>query len=125
MRISDWSSDVCSSDLDQIRKQQAELARQAAAATRSRSGSGGGGGGSSRVTFNGSLSTVSCPSGGSITVASSIAGNLQSLLNAASSSGVGPCGGGYRPPAGQIQTRRNNCDSSNYPTHPNPPYART
>src|SRR3546814_2063069 len=52
---------------DQIRKQQAELARQAAAATRSRSGSGGGGGGSSRVTFNGSLSTVSCPSGGSIT----------------------------------------------------------
>src|SRR3546814_14193264 len=40
--------------------------------------------------------------------------SLQSLLNAASSSGVGLCGGGYRSSAGQIQTRRNNCGSSNY-----------
>jgi LAS superfamily LD-carboxypeptidase LdcB len=72
------------------------------------------------VTFNGSLSSVSCPSGGSITVASSIAGNLQSLLNAASSSGVSMCGGGYRSSAGQIETRRNNCGTSNYDIYQKP-----
>ncbi len=103
-----------------IAAQQAELARKAAAAAPRRSTSGGGGGGSSSVTFNGSLSSVSCPSGGSITVASSIAGNLQSLLNAASASGVSLCGGGYRSSEGQIQTRRNNCGSSNYDIYQKP-----
>ena len=100
----------------QIQAQQAELARRAAAAAASRrsSGGGGGGGGTSRVTFNGSLSSVSCPSGGSITVASSIAGSLQSMLNAAASDGVLLCGGGYRSSQGQIETRRNNCGSSSY-----------
>jgi len=96
----------------QIAAQQAELARKSAAASGGRSS--GGGGGSSRVTFNGSLSSVSCPTGGSITVASSIAGKLQSLLNAASADGIQLCGGGYRSSAGQIATRRSNCGSSNY-----------
>ena len=94
-----------------IQAQQAELARRAAAAAGSRRSSGGS---SSRVTFNGSLSSVSCPSGGSITVASSIAGSLQSLLNAAASDGIMMCGGGYRSSQGQIETRRNNCGTSDY-----------
>jgi LAS superfamily LD-carboxypeptidase LdcB len=88
-----------------------ELARRAAAsAPRPPSGGGGGGGGS----LNPSLGSASCPSGGSITVASSIVGRLQSLLNAAASSGVNLCGGGYRSAAGQIETRRNNCGTSDY-----------
>ena len=99
-----------------IAADQAALARKAAAAAGGRRS----GGGSSSVTFNGSLSSVSCPSGGSITVASSIAGNLQSLLNAASSSGVSMCGGGYRSSAGQIETRRNNCGTSNYDIYQKP-----
>ena len=45
---------------------------------------------------------------------SSIAGNLQRLLAAASASGINFGGGGYRDSAGQIATRRNNCGSSNY-----------
>jgi LAS superfamily LD-carboxypeptidase LdcB len=98
-----------------IAADQAALARKAAAAGGRRSG-----GGSSSVTFNGSLSSVSCPSGGSITVASSIAGNLQALLNAASSDGVSMCGGGYRSSAGQIETRRNNCGTSNYDIYQKP-----
>lgn len=102
-----------------IRKQQEELARKAAAAAAarprpSRSSSGGSSSGPSRVMFNGSLSTVSCHTGGSITVASSIAGNVKSMLDAAASSGVMLCGGGYRSSDGQIQTRQNNCGTSYY-----------
>ncbi|MET0729535.1 MAG: M15 family metallopeptidase [Acidimicrobiales bacterium] len=102
----------------QIQAQQAELARKAKAAAdaaaRARAsapsaprggGGGGGGGGSSSVTFNGSLSSVSCPSGGSITVASSLADNLQSLLNAASSAGIQLCGSGWRDPQRQADLR--------------------
>jgi len=96
-----------------IQAQQAELARKAAAAAAARPRSSGGGG-SSRVTFNGSLSTVSCPSGGSITVASSIAGNLQSMLDAAAGDGLMLCGGGYRSSQGQIETRKANCGTSDY-----------
>jgi len=105
-----------------IAAQQAELARKAAAAAaaRPRVSSGGGGSGSSRVTFNGELSTVSCPAGGSITVASSIAGSLQSMLNAAYSDGLGLCGGGYRSSEGQIQTREANCGSSYYDIYEKP-----
>jgi peptidoglycan hydrolase CwlO-like protein len=99
-----------------IQAEQAALARKAAAATPRRSS----GGGRSSVTFNGSLSSVSCPSGGSITVASSIASNLQSLLNAASSDGVPMCGGGYRSSQGQIDTRRANCGSSYYDIYEKP-----
>jgi LAS superfamily LD-carboxypeptidase LdcB len=98
----------------QIRRDQqraAELARRAAAAAPRPPGGGGGGGGGS---LNPSLGTASCPNGGSITVATSIVGSLQSMLNAAASSGVYLCGGGYRSSAGQIQTRMNNCGTSYY-----------
>src|SRR5690606_31664786 len=104
-----------------IQAQQAELARKAAEAAaaraRSSSSSSGGGrssGGASRVTFNGSLSTVSRHTGGSITVASSIAGNVKSMLDAAAGNGVMLCGGGYRSSDGQIQTRKANCGTSDY-----------
>jgi peptidoglycan hydrolase CwlO-like protein len=67
----------------------AELARKAAAA------SGGSRRGSGRVTYNGTLATVSCKTGGSITVDSSIASNVQSLLNA-SPDDIALCGWGWR-----------------------------
>ncbi len=60
------------------------------------------------------LSTVGCPGGGSITVASSIAGDLSSLLSAAAGAGISMCGGGYRDPADQIAIRRANCGTSYY-----------
>lgn len=95
----------------------ARRAREAAPRPSAPSGggsSGGGSGGGSLVTFNGSLSSVSCPTGGSITVASSMADSVQSLLNAAASDGIMLCGGGYRSSAGQIETRKNNCGTSDY-----------
>ncbi|MFP5257231.1 MAG: D-alanyl-D-alanine carboxypeptidase family protein [Acidimicrobiia bacterium] len=95
-----------------IQKQQEELARKAAAAAAARPRTSSGG--SSRVTFNGSLSTVSCHTGGSITVASSIAGSVKSMLDAAASDGLMLCGGGYRSSQGQIETRKANCGTSDY-----------
>ena len=47
-------------------------------------------------------------------MAASVAGSLQSMLNAAASNGIRLCGGGYRSPAAQIQTRMNNCGTSHY-----------
>lgn len=107
----------------QIRADQAaaaELARKAAAAN-VRPPSSGGGGNSTVGTVSPSLSSVSCPGGGSITVANSIAGSLQSMLNAASSAGVTLCGGGYRSSAGQIATRMANCGTSYYAIYEMPP----
>lgn len=75
----------------------------------SSSGGGGGGGSIPPITGGGDIVTV-----GGIRVHSSIAGNLQRLLAAASASGINFGGGGYRDSAGQIATRRNNCGSSNY-----------
>ena len=102
----------------QIRQSQAALARQAAAAAPRSSGGGGrapgGPGGSPGGSLNPSLGSASCPSGGSITVAASMAGSLQSLMNAAASGGINLCGGGYRDSAAQIATRRNNCGTSYY-----------
>lgn len=63
----------------------------------------------------GGLATVTCPFGGSITVAGSIAGNVQALLNAAANDGVSLCASsGWRSPQHQIELRRQNCGSSNY-----------
>jgi hypothetical protein len=61
-----------------------------------------------------SVVTVSCPTGGSITVAESIGGSVQQLLNAARADGVSLCGGGYRSSDDQIAVRRSNCGTSNY-----------
>ncbi len=49
-----------------------------------------------------------------ITVASSIAGQLASLLSASDGAGLSLSGGGYRSSQQQIQTRMNNCGTSNY-----------
>jgi D-alanyl-D-alanine carboxypeptidase len=63
----------------------------------------------------GGLATVTCPHGGSITVAASIADNVQALLNAAARDGVSLCASsGWRSPQKQIELRRQNCGSSNY-----------
>jgi LAS superfamily LD-carboxypeptidase LdcB len=90
----------------------AEAAAQAEA--EAAAGSSGSSGGASLGPATGSLATVSCPAGGSITVDSSIAGSLQSMLAAAAADGSNLCGGGYRDPAEQIALRRANCGSSNY-----------
>jgi hypothetical protein len=74
-------------------------------------GSSGGGGGYVPPAITGSGSIVSV---GGIRVHSSIAGNLQALLSAASAAGIQFSGGGYRDPSGQIAVRRANCGSSNY-----------
>ena len=91
----------------------AELSRQireAELARARRAGSGSGGGGGGGPIGNVDLGSATCPSGGRITVASSLADNLQSLLNAAASDGVQLCGGGYRSSQGQIEARqRNGC----------------
>jgi LAS superfamily LD-carboxypeptidase LdcB len=62
----------------------------------------------------GGLADVTCPGGGTITVAGAIATNVQSLLDAAAASGVMLCGGGYRDPAAQIELRKANCGTSDY-----------
>jgi peptidoglycan hydrolase CwlO-like protein len=62
----------------------------------------------------GGLATVTCPTGGSITVAGSIAGNVQSLLDASAADGIVMCGGGYRDPQQQIELRKAHCGTSNY-----------
>jgi D-alanyl-D-alanine carboxypeptidase len=62
----------------------------------------------------GGLATVTCPGGGSITVAGSISGNVQALLNDAAADGVMLCGGGYRDPQEQIDLRMAHCGTSYY-----------
>jgi LAS superfamily LD-carboxypeptidase LdcB len=62
----------------------------------------------------GGLATVSCPTGGSITVAGAIAESLAALLRDAAADGVRLCGGGYRDPEAQIQLRMAHCGTSNY-----------
>jgi peptidoglycan hydrolase CwlO-like protein len=122
------------------RQADAAAAARAAAANRPapspRSGGGGGGGGAPASApapardpepavirpAPGGLATVTCPFGGSITVAGSIAGNVQDLLNAAASAGVSLCASsGYRSPEAQIQLRRQNCGTSNYAIYYAPP----
>ncbi len=110
----------------QRRAEQEAAARAAAAAAAANrpaprpSGGGGGGGGGDNspaviLPAPGGLATVTCPGGGSITVAGSIAGNVQDLLNAASADGVSLCASsGYRSPEKQIELRREHCGTSNY-----------
>ncbi|MEX2293541.1 MAG: M15 family metallopeptidase [Acidimicrobiales bacterium] len=88
-----------------IAAEQAELARKAASSGGRSGGSGGGG------SFNGSLSTVRCPTGGSITVASSIASDTQALLNAAPGD-ISLCGWGWRSSQRQQELwDEHNCDT--------------
>jgi hypothetical protein len=64
---------------------------------------------------SGTLATVACPEGlGSITVDSSMEASLTALLAAAQNDGATLCGDGYRSYQQQIETRKNNCGTSNY-----------
>jgi septal ring factor EnvC (AmiA/AmiB activator) len=105
--------------------------------TSSSGGSSGSSGGSSTPPRSvvqpapGGLATVTCPYGGSITVAGSIAGNVQALLNHAAAEGVSLCASsGWRDPQKQIALRRQNCGTSYFaiyemsPSLCNPPTAR-
>jgi LAS superfamily LD-carboxypeptidase LdcB len=93
---------------NQIYSSQSSLAKRVASVSRTRSGSGGT---ARSFATSGGAGIVSV---GGISVASSIAGNLQALLQAASAAGIQLGGGGYRDPAGQVAVRRANCGSSNY-----------
>jgi peptidoglycan hydrolase CwlO-like protein len=100
--------------------EQQELARASAAGV----GNGGRGGG---PVGNVNLGSASCPSGGRITVAASIAGSLQRMLDAAYGDGVSLCGGGYRSSADQVATRKANGCPDVYTSPPSschPPTAR-
>ncbi|HEY3140025.1 MAG TPA: D-alanyl-D-alanine carboxypeptidase family protein [Acidimicrobiales bacterium] len=93
----------------------AEEARQAAEAAAAAAGQppadpGGGG----VIPGPDGLSSVSCHTGGSITVASSLAPRLQDMLDAAAADGVFLCGGGYRDSAQQIELRKAHCGTSYY-----------
>jgi LAS superfamily LD-carboxypeptidase LdcB len=65
----------------------------------------------------GGLATVSCPSGGSITVAGSIGQDVQALLDASFRDGLELCGSGYRDPEKQVALRQQNCGTSQYATY--------
>jgi hypothetical protein len=95
--------------LEALHKAQAEAAARRAADERAAAAQRG-----SLGPATGSLSNAACPGGGSITVDSSLASNLSSLLGAASAAGLNMCGGGYRDPAQQIALRRAHCGSSDY-----------
>jgi hypothetical protein len=100
----------------QITSRQTEIARQLAAQRASATRRGR----STPVPTGGDAPSLPNTNGAGIVtvrgirVDGSIAGNLESLLAAAESAGISLSGGGYRDPAGQIATRRNNCGSSNY-----------
>jgi peptidoglycan hydrolase CwlO-like protein len=105
---------------NQLANEQAALAARLREARSSGAGGGagggGGGGGTTPVPARPGLSTVR-----GITVASSIAGQLASLLDAASSAGYELGGSGYRDSSGQIALRRENCGTSDYAIYQMPP----
>ena len=90
----------------------AAAAKAAAAAPKAPSGGG------ATVSITGSGSIVSVRG---IQVHKSIASQTAALLTAAENDGISLSGGGYRSSAGQIQTRRNNCGTSNYAVYQMPP----
>jgi D-alanyl-D-alanine carboxypeptidase len=109
----------------QIEEQQAALARQAAAAAAAAAAAGAAPPASNPSTVEpapGGLATVSCPTGGSTTVAGSIAQNVQGLYSRAGDQGVPLCGSGYRDPEQQIQLRREHCGTSQYAIYEMPSY---
>ena len=94
----------------QLAAEQKALAARVRASMPSVGGSGSGGGGSATpVITRPGLSTVR-----GITVDSSVAGRLGSLLDAASAAGFDLGGSGYRDASGQIALRRQNCGTSDY-----------
>jgi LAS superfamily LD-carboxypeptidase LdcB len=107
--------EAASSQTDQLAKQSSQLAADAAARqTQAQTGTSS----SSVVRTSGSicLSTVR-----TITVACSIAGQLDKMLGAASADGFTLTGQGYRDPGQQIAVREKNCGSSQYDVYQKPP----
>ena len=99
----------------QLAREQAELAAQLAAAQAAAAATPPDSVAPAEIApAPGGLATVTCPAGGSITVAGSISQSLQALLDAAAADGVMLCGGGYRSPDEQIQLRMEHCGTSNY-----------
>jgi LAS superfamily LD-carboxypeptidase LdcB len=72
----------------------------------------------SRGSFRGGSVSLATVHG--ITVAASIAGQLNSMLNAADADGMRFGGTGYRSSSGQIAARRSNCGSSSYDIYEKP-----
>ena len=109
--LADLDADL-SAQIKRDQERAAELARKAAASSPSSSPR-------STVRYNGSLATVSCKTGGSITVDSSIASNVQSLLNASPDS-IALCGWGWRSSEDQQRLwDEHNCDTGcTVPTAP-------
>jgi len=99
---------------DRLAQEQAELAAQLAAAAQAAPAPSEDVAPAQIAPAPGGLATVTCPVGGSITVAGSISGNVQALLNDAAADGVMLCGGGYRDPEEQIQLRMAHCGTSYY-----------
>jgi len=104
-------------------------AEQAALAQRLRAlapaaATGGGGAGPSRPPPP-SVAPVPLSTVRGITVHSSLAGRLESLLAAASADGVVLSGTGYRDPARQIALRRDHCGPSYYEIYEMPPFLCT
>jgi hypothetical protein len=73
-----------------------------------------------RADVPGGLVTVACPTGGTVSVAGSIAGDVRGLLDRAGEESVPLCGWGYRGPEQQIRLRREHCGSSRYAVYEMP-----
>ncbi len=107
--IQELDAQLASQEQAEVDRLAAELAKKRAAeaaptaAPSTSTSSGGGGVGTGEIT-----------SVRGIQIHQSIAGNLESMLAAASADGVQLSGGGYRNPAGQIAVRKNNCGTSYY-----------
>jgi hypothetical protein len=129
-RIDHALSEAASLEALDAQLSQQIAAEQAAIAARNRSSAnrGGGGGGGSSGPFTGGPGCLQTVRG--ITVACSIASNLDSMLAAASADGLTLGGGGYRSSESQIALRRAHCGTSDYaiyemsPSSCSPPTAR-
>jgi LAS superfamily LD-carboxypeptidase LdcB len=93
---------------EQIEAQQAALARQLAAANVQPAPS------EPTVIGDVEVANVTCSSGSTITVAASIASDVQNLLDASAADGLSLCGWGYRSTQRQIELRMQNCGTSDY-----------
>ena len=100
--------DAALAEADGLTRQEAAIRQReealAAAARASRSGG-------TRIGRGGNVSLTTVRG---ITVASSIADNLEALLAHAESDGYSFSGGGYRDPSDQVAVRRSNCGTSDY-----------
>jgi hypothetical protein len=131
-RIDHALSEAASLEALDAQLSQQIAAEQAAVAARNREAAArrqtGGGGGGSSGPFSGGPGCLQTVRG--ITVACSIAGNLDSMMAAASADGLTLGGGGYRSSESQIALRRAHCGTSDYaiyemsPSSCSPPTAR-